>query len=81
MFAWPFEGDYWIFRLDEDYRWAAVGSPDRRSLWILSRTAVMQQDTYDRLVASLEADGFDPGKLVVTRQRPVVPQPTGRTGP
>lgn len=30
-------GDYWIFRLAEDYSYAVVGSPDYASLWILSR--------------------------------------------
>ncbi|MFB8832135.1 lipocalin family protein [Azotobacter sp. CWF10] len=29
--------DYWVLALDPDYRWALVGEPDRRVLWILSR--------------------------------------------
>ena len=37
-FFWPFKGDYWIIDLDPDYRWAVVGVPSRKYLWILSRT-------------------------------------------
>lgn len=57
-FAWPFEGDYWIFRLDEDYRYAAVGSPDRKALWFLSREPSMPEDLYRRWVDALRAEGF-----------------------
>ena len=34
-------GDYWIFRLAEDYSYAVVGSPDYASLWVLSREKSM----------------------------------------
>jgi lipocalin len=38
-FFWPFAGDYWILGLDDDYRWAVVGTPDRSYLWLLHREA------------------------------------------
>jgi apolipoprotein D and lipocalin family protein len=31
-------GDYWIIGLDDGYRWAVVGAPNREYLWILPRT-------------------------------------------
>jgi apolipoprotein D and lipocalin family protein len=34
----PFWGDYWVIGLDPHYRWAVVGSPDRRYGWLLART-------------------------------------------
>ena len=34
----PFWADYWIIGLDADYRWALVGNPDRKYLWLLSRS-------------------------------------------
>ena len=70
-FFWPFWGDYWILALDGDYRWALVGEPRRRYLWILSRTPVMGEDTYRSIVERLPALGYDPGKLIVTEQPPV----------
>lgn len=68
-FVWPFSGDYWILELDPDYRWALVGSPDRRSLWILSRTPAMDPDTYLRIVSRAQAQGFDVSRLERTVQQ------------
>src|SRR5690606_32171966 len=34
----PFtEADYWVLKLDAEYRVALVGTPDREHLWLLSR--------------------------------------------
>jgi apolipoprotein D and lipocalin family protein len=34
----PFgRGDYWVLKLDPDYRMALVGTPDRKYLWVLAR--------------------------------------------
>lgn len=30
-------GDYWILRLDGDYAYSLVGTPDRKYLWVLTR--------------------------------------------
>lgn len=30
-------GDYWIIRLDGDYEYSLVGTPDRKYLWVLTR--------------------------------------------
>ena len=30
-------GDYWIIRLEGDYEYSLVGTPDRKYLWVLSR--------------------------------------------
>ncbi len=30
-------GDYWILRLEGDYQYSLVGTPDRKYLWVLSR--------------------------------------------
>lgn len=60
--------DYWIIRLDEDYRYAVVSQPSRKYLWILSRTSVMDPVLYDKLVEGLAADGFDVSRLERTPQ-------------
>lgn len=58
QFFWPFKGDYWILELDPDYQYALVGSPDRESLWILSRTPQLDQEVYERLVQLARQKGF-----------------------
>jgi apolipoprotein D and lipocalin family protein len=69
-FFGPFEGDYWILELDPAYRWVAVGSPDRRYLWILARTPQIDPALLGRIRARLAAQGFD-----VSRLRPGSPAP------
>jgi apolipoprotein D and lipocalin family protein len=69
----PFEGDYWIVELDPAYRWAAVGTPDRRYLWILARQPELDPALLGRIRARLAAQGFD-----VSRLRPT---PSGVSAP
>lgn len=59
-------GDYWVFGLAADYRYAVVGSPDLDYLWILSRTAEMRADDYAEARAIAEKNGFDIKRLVAT---------------
>ena len=68
-FFWPFEGDYWIIDLDEDYRYAVVGEPSRSFLWILNRTPQMDENTYADIIDSLPSFGYEPSRLIL------VPQP------
>ena len=67
-FFGPFWGDYWIIDLDPEYRWAVVGVPSRKYLWILSRTPTMDDALYRDIVARLPARGYTPESLNVTLQ-------------
>lgn len=62
-FFWPFAARYWVIALDPDYRWAIVGEPGRRYLWILSRTSTVSDALYGRLVATVRELGYDPDRL------------------
>lgn len=65
----PFrEGNYWILDLDPDYQVAMVGTPDRRYLWILSRTPNLDMTTYQRLITKAQTLGFPVSKLIKTRR-------------
>lgn len=62
-------GDYWIIDLDQNYQYAVVGDPKQKYLWILSRTAQMDDATYQRILRNIEKMGYDPNKLVKTPQK------------
>jgi len=64
-FVW---GDYWILGLADDYSWAAVGSPDRKYLWILARTPTLDAERLASATSTARANGFDIDRLVATRQ-------------
>jgi len=67
-FFWPFSGHYWIVALDPEYRWALVGHPERKYLWILSRSPQMDAALYDSLVDRARGLGYDVDRLVRTPQ-------------
>lgn len=62
-FFWPFKGDYWIIDLDKDYKYAMVGHPKRKYLWILSRTTDLDENIYNSLINKAESLGFDISKI------------------
>jgi apolipoprotein D and lipocalin family protein len=68
-FFWPFYGDYWVIGLDPDYRWAVVGEPSRRWLWVLSRTPKLEQAEFDKALGIARANGYDLGPLRISRQQ------------
>jgi apolipoprotein D and lipocalin family protein len=67
-FFGPFWGDYWIVDLGADYEFAVVGHPNRDYLWILSRTPAMPEATYQAILARLQAQGYETGRLARTLQ-------------
>lgn len=67
-FFWPFWGDYWVIDLGRDYEFAVVGHPNRKYLWILSRTPTMDTSVYDGIVERLRAQGYDTSRLERTLQ-------------
>jgi apolipoprotein D and lipocalin family protein len=62
-FFWPFRADYWVIGLDEEYRWAVVGNPDRKYLWILSRTPRLGDQELRDAVQAAVSQGFDVSQL------------------
>lgn len=72
-------GDYWILGLARDYSWAVVGSPDRKYLWILSRTPVLPAPSYGEAVTVAGKNGFAVNQLIRTRHD--LPGPRRRPAP
>ena len=68
-FFWPFYGDYWIIDLGKDYDYAVVGTPNRKYLWILSRTPQMEDRLFSQLIESVKSKGFDVSKLIKTSHK------------
>lgn len=67
-FFWPFYGDYWILDLGKNYEYAIVGTPDRKSLWFLSRTPQISTKLLNQLKEKAKSLGFDISKLQMTAQ-------------
>jgi len=68
QFFWPFKAKYWIIDLADDYSYAVVSHPNRKYLWILSRTPKMNNLVYQGIIYRLKSRGLDTSKLVMTKQ-------------
>lgn len=68
QFFWPFRADYWVIALDPGYRWAMVGQPSRKYLWILAREPDMSEAQYRELLERAAAQGYDVSRMKRTPQ-------------
>ncbi len=68
QFFWPFKAKYWIIDLADDYSYAVVSHPNKKYLWILSRTPKMDNLIYQQILSRLVEKGFDLEKLKSTIQ-------------
>jgi apolipoprotein D and lipocalin family protein len=59
------EGNYFIVWLAPDYSAAAVGTPSRKYLWLLSRTPTLSPDKFKVITEHCRTLGFPVDKLVV----------------
>ena len=65
--AFPSEPNYCVLRVDKDYKIALVGSPDRNSLWILSRDVSVPKKRLEGLTALAQKSGYDTSKLIYAK--------------
>lgn len=59
-------GDYWIMRIEGDYQYSLVGTPDRKYLWVLSREENGDPQTVKRLLAHAGSLGFPIQQVIMT---------------
>jgi len=66
-FFWPFRADYWVIGLDDNYQWAVVGNPNRKYLWILSRTPDLNKIALEKALSTAKTQGYDLNQLKFTK--------------
>ena len=62
-FIWPIKADYRITYLDADYTRTVISRQKRDYVWIMARTPRIPAADYERLVALVQAQGYDIAKL------------------
>lgn len=63
-FFGPFYGAYVIYELDKDYQYAFVTSYKQDYLWLLSRTARVDEELRQHFINRANELGFDTGQLI-----------------
>lgn len=58
------EGNYWIIKLAPDYSAALVGTPDRKYLWLLTRSRQITPALREEYLAEARRQGFDTTPLI-----------------
>lgn len=61
-------GDYWIVKLEGDYQYSLVGTPDRKYLWVLSRDKQADDATVTELLDHAKSLGFPVDQAIRTTQ-------------
>ena len=69
QFIWPFEADYRVIYLAQDYSLTVIGRERRDYAWIMSRSPQLPQADYDRMVTLLADYGYEPAQLRRVPQR------------
>ena len=65
----PFtRADYWVLKIDDDYQTALVGTPDRKHLWLLSRTPRVPRPVEEAYLEAARHQGYDLGEWISTAQ-------------
>ncbi|MBK7822890.1 MAG: lipocalin family protein [Tessaracoccus sp.] len=52
------KANYWVLKIDDDYRHALIGTPDRKHLWLLARETRVDAATETRYLAEAVRQGF-----------------------
>jgi apolipoprotein D and lipocalin family protein len=76
-FVWA---DYWVLDLADDYSAALVGTPDRKHLWLLSRTPTLPGTTLSNFIARAEQQGYRTADLQYTEHTVRFAQPRSTNG-
>ena len=55
---WPIKADYLIIALDPDYQWTAIGVPDQKYLWVMSRDPQFSKEKVGEVMKELDRLGY-----------------------
>ncbi|MBI9113205.1 lipocalin family protein [Maridesulfovibrio ferrireducens] len=63
QFIWPLKFPYLLVDIAPDYRYATVGVPNKKYVWIMSRNSQMTEEDYQRALKKLSDLGYDIEKI------------------
>ncbi len=60
----PFWYPYLVIDLADDYRYTVIGVPNKKYVWIMSRTPTISEPDYQVILTNLQKEGYKTEKLV-----------------
>lgn len=67
---WPLKFDYLVIGLDPEYRWTAIGVPNKKYLWIMSRDPKFPRKEIDQILKTLQESGYNTSDIEYVQHRP-----------
>jgi apolipoprotein D and lipocalin family protein len=67
---WPLKFDYLVIALADDYSWTAIGVPNEKYLWIMSREPHFSKDKTAEILKEIEGEGYDISNIVHVQHNP-----------
>ncbi len=67
---WPLKFDYLVIGLAPDYRWTAIGVPNQKYLWIMSRDPKFTHEEIDQVLKSLKESGYNTAEVEFVQHGP-----------
>jgi len=69
QFIWPFEADYRILYVSDDYSKTIIGRIKRDYVWFMARTPIITDQEYQQLLDLIKDQGYDTSKVQKVPQR------------
>ena len=69
QFIWPIKSDYRITYLNDDYSHTIISREKRDYVWIMARTPSIPETDYQRLLKTVQAQGYDMSRVQKVPQR------------
>ncbi len=63
QFFWPISFAYQILEIDPAYRYAVVGHPSKKYVWIMAREPEMSEGTFGGILSRLIDRGYDVSRI------------------
>lgn len=63
QFLWPFQADFRIIWLDENYQTTIIGRQKRDYVWIMARSPTIDPQLYQQLADFIKQQGYDISQL------------------
>lgn len=70
----PFVAPYWVLWLDAEYRAVLLGTPNRKYLWLLSRTPKLDPELENAALTVAKQQGYALANLIHTPHSDVAPE-------
>jgi apolipoprotein D and lipocalin family protein len=65
-YFWPFRKEYVIIDQGTEYEYSVICTVDRKNIWIIARTPIINSNVFERIVTNIEKQGFHRDNLIKT---------------